>query len=177
MTRTLNLQYDPQVTHKRTPAAEPEAGAPAPMLQIGEVAERTGVTQRTLRFYEEKGLLQPPSRLDGGFRLYSEEDVTRVERIKRLQTLLGFTLADIKEMVEAEEIKTQLRAEYRRDAETAERKAKIGRAIEVTHRQVAVIDQKLQALGEMKTHLDEKLAQYEGWLHHLDEQVLAQTSP
>jgi DNA-binding transcriptional MerR regulator len=58
-------------------------------LQIGEVAERTGVTQRTLRFYEEKGLLKPPSRMEGGFRLYSEDDVRRVEQIKRLQKLLG----------------------------------------------------------------------------------------
>jgi len=58
-------------------------------LQIGEVAERLGVTHRTLRFYEEKGLLKPPTRMDGGFRLYSEEDVRRVERIKQLQRLLG----------------------------------------------------------------------------------------
>src|SRR3974390_1004505 len=86
-------------------------------LQIGEVAGRPGAPQRTRRFYEERGLLKPPSRLEGGFRLYSEEDVSRVEEIKRLQTLLGFTLADIKEMVEAEAIKMQIRAEYRRDAE------------------------------------------------------------
>ena len=87
---------------KKTATIAPEAGEEA-YLQIGEVAERTGVTQRTLRFYEEKGLLKPPSRLDGGFRLYSEDDVQRVEQIKRLQRLLGFTLADIKEMVEAAE--------------------------------------------------------------------------
>ena len=161
---------------KRTPTAEAEAETPRAILQIGEVAERTGVTQRTLRFYEEKGLLQPPSRLEGGFRLYSEDDVRRVERIKRLQTLLGFTLADIKEMVEAEEVKLQIKAEYRRDAEIAERREKIGRAIEMTHRQVAVMDQKLQALNEMKSILDEKLAQYEGWLRQLDEQAVAQTS-
>src|SRR5512134_1259355 len=79
-------------------------------LQIGEVAERTGVTQRTLRFYEEKGLLKPPTRLDGGFRLYSEGDIGRVERIKELQSLLGLSLADIKEMVEADEIKLQIKA-------------------------------------------------------------------
>jgi DNA-binding transcriptional MerR regulator len=139
-------------------------------LQIGEVAERTGVTQRTLRFYEEKGLLKPPSRLEGGFRLYSEDDVRRVERIKRLQTLLGFTLADIKEMVEADEVKAQIRAEYRRDADISERKAKLGRAIEVTERQVAVIDQKLAALQEMKAHLEQKLGQYRGWVAQLDEQ-------
>ena len=61
-------------------------------LQIGEVAERTGVTQRTLRFYEEKGLLRTPTRMDGGFRLYSEEDVKRVEKIRKLQDLLGISV-------------------------------------------------------------------------------------
>src|SRR5581483_9324492 len=144
---------------KQSPVAEPEERSGA-YLQIGEVAERTGVTQRTLRFYEEKGLLKPPSRLEGGFRLYSEEDVQRVDQIKRLQTLLGFTLADIKEMVEAEEIKMQLRAEYRREADASDRRAKIAKALEVTERQVAVIDQKLQSLQEMKGHLEERIAKY-----------------
>jgi DNA-binding transcriptional MerR regulator len=151
-------------TRRAVAVAPPEERA---YLQIGEVAERTGVTQRTLRFYEEKGLLKPPSRLEGGFRLYSEEDVERVERIKGLQTLLGLSLADIKEMVEAEEVKLQLRATYRRDADVSERRAKIKRAIEVTEHQVAIIDQKLTALQEMKDHLDEKLSQYRGWLEHL----------
>ena len=63
-----------------TPKTEPESGSGQATLQIGEVAERTGVTQRTLRFYEEKGLLRPPERMDGGFRLYSEADVKRVEQ-------------------------------------------------------------------------------------------------
>lgn len=140
-------------------------------LQIGEVAERTGVTQRTLRFYEEKGLLKPPTRMEGGFRLYSEEDVQRVERIKRLQTLLGFTLAEIKEMVEAEEVKLQLRQEYRHDADIADRKAKIEKAIEVTERQVAVIRQKMDALADMRNHLEERLAKYRGWLAQLEKQA------
>ncbi len=160
------------MTSKRTPAAGPQSTEHA-YLQIGEVAERTGVTQRTLRFYEEKGLLKPPSRLEGGFRLYSEDDVQRVERIKRMQTLLGFALADIKEMVEAEEVKLQLRAEYRLDAEVSERKQKMTKAIEVTERQAAVIDQKLAALQEMKAHLDEKLSKYRGWMQTLEEQEKA----
>src|SRR5438477_12407975 len=129
---------------KKTATIAPEAGEEA-YLQIGEVAERTGVTQRTLRFYEEKGLLKPPSRLEGGFRLYSEDDVRRVEQIKRLQTLLGFTLADIKEMVDAEEVKMQIKATYRKDAQVSERRGKLKKARDVTTRQVAVIDQKLGA--------------------------------
>lgn len=156
------------MTHRRAATIEPGPDEHA-CLQIGEVAERTGVTQRTLRFYEEKGLLTPPSRLDGGFRLYSEHDVRRVEQIKRLQNLLGLALADIKEMVEAEEVKSQIRAEYRRDADVSERKAKLSKAIEVTERQVAIIDHKLSALQEMKSDLEEKLGTVRGWLHSLDE--------
>ncbi len=158
---------------KRTPTLEPESQEQA-HLQIGEVAERTGVTQRTLRFYEERGLLKPPSRLDGGFRLYSEDDVRRVEQIKRLQSLLGFTLAEIKEMVEADEVKMQIRATYRKDAAVSERRAKLLKAKEVTESQVAVIRQKLAALQEMRGHLEEKLAQFDSWLESLAEQERAQ---
>src|SRR3990170_8299398 len=149
------------MANRRTPA--PPA-SDEPYLQIGEVSERTGLTQRTLRFYEEKGLLKPPTRMDGGFRLYSEEDVRRVEQIKRLQKLLGFTLAEIKEMVEAEEVKMQLRAGYRPDADLQDRRARLTRAIEVTERQYAVIRQKVEGLAQMKAHLEEKLDTYRGWL-------------
>jgi len=137
-------------------------------LQIGEVAERTGVTQRTLRFYEEKGLLKPPSRMDGGFRLYSEEDVERVEQIRQLQRLLGFSLAEIKEMVEAEEVKSQIRAEYRRDADVAERHEKISRSLSVTEKQYELIRQKVEQLLSMQQEYEAKLAKYRGWLAQLD---------
>src|SRR5215216_7446926 len=103
-----------------------------PCLQIGEVADRTGVTQRTLRFYEERGLLKPPTRMEGGFRLYSEDDVARVTQIRRLQDLLGLTLAEIKDMVEAEEVKEELRATYRPDLEVDERRERVAKRIEVT---------------------------------------------
>lgn len=132
-------------------------------LQIGEVAERTGVTQRTLRFYEEKGLLKPPSRLEGGFRLYSEEDIARVERIKRLQSLLGVSLAEIKEMVDAEEVTLQIEAEYRLEADVGEKRRQLAKAIEVSEKQYAIVSQKAEQLAEMKTYLEERLKTYRGW--------------
>jgi len=150
----------------RTRKAPDTTGA---YLQIGEVAERTGVTQRTLRFYEEKGLLKPPTRMEGGFRLYSEEDVRRVEQIRRLQKLLGFTLAEIKEMVEAEEVKWQLRAEYRPQADLRERRERTTKALEVTERQCALIRQKVDALQDMQSRLEEKLQTYRQWLSQIDE--------
>src|SRR5215211_6551729 len=100
-----------------------------PCLQIGEVADRTGVTQRTLRFYEERGLLKPPTRMEGGFRLCSEDAVARVTQIRRLQDLLGLTLAEIKDMVEAEEVKEELRATYRPDRPVEERIERVHKRI------------------------------------------------
>lgn len=142
-----------------------------PHLQIGEVAERTGVTQRTLRFYEEKGLLKAPSRMDGGFRLYSEDDIARVEQIKQLQSLLGFSLAEIKEMVDIDEVMQQLKAEYRPEAALSQKKTQLLRAIEVTQRQSDLIGQKLGALTEMQSKLDERLSMFQGWLTRMNDQL------
>jgi len=142
------------MAEKRVPAQD------EPCLQIGEVADRTGVTQRTLRFYEERGLLKPPTRMEGGFRLYSEDDVERVEQIKRLQSLLGLTLAEIKEMVEAEEVREELNATFRPDRPVDERITRVGRRIEVTQRQFDIISTKLTAMQEMRKDLEEKIEHY-----------------
>ena len=137
-------------------------------LQIGEVAERTGVTQRTLRFYEEKGLLRPPSRMDGGFRLYSEDDVKRVEMVRRLQDLLGVTLADIKEMVDAQEMLRELRAQYRPEAGVEEKRRQLQKAIDVVQAQYAIVKQKCGQMEEMKGQLEERLKTFDRWMNELD---------
>ena len=150
----VNDKYSSTMADKQAPAQD------APCLQIGEVADRTGVTQRTLRFYEERGLLKPPTRMDGGFRLYSEDDVARVEQIKRLQSLLGLTLAEIKEMIEAEEVREELNATFRPDRPVDERITRVGRRIEVTQRQFNIISAKLTAMQDMRKDLEEKLDRY-----------------
>lgn len=137
-------------------------------LQIGEVAERTGVTQRTLRFYEEKGLLRPPSRMEGGFRLYSEEDVKRVEMIRRLQHLLGVSLADIKEMVDAQEMLRELRAQYRPESGVEEKRRQLLKAIDVVQAQYAIVKQKCEQMEEMKGQLEERLNTFDRWMKELD---------
>jgi MerR family transcriptional regulator, repressor of the yfmOP operon len=151
------------MAEQKTPARD------EPCLQIGEVADRTGVTQRTLRFYEERGLLKPPTRMDGGFRLYSEEDVTRVEQIKRLQSLLGLTLAEIKDMVEAEEVREELNATYRPDLDDSARMARLRKRIEITERQDSIISTKLTAMTEMKKDLEERLERYHNTLKELEQ--------
>jgi DNA-binding transcriptional MerR regulator len=70
----------------------------AGLLQIGRVAERTGLSLRAIRFYEENGLVRPTARSDGGFRLYSADDVARLEVVKRMKPL-GFTLEEMQELL------------------------------------------------------------------------------
>ena len=68
------------------------------LLQIGQVAERTGLSLRTIRWYEEEGLVVPTARTDGGFRLYGDDDVARLEVIKRMKPL-GFALEEMRELL------------------------------------------------------------------------------
>lgn len=67
-------------------------------VQIGEVAERTGLSLRTIRYYEEVGLVTPSSRTPGGFRLYSELDVSRLLLAKRMKPL-EFSLEEMREVL------------------------------------------------------------------------------
>ena len=69
-------------------------------LQIGEVAERTGLSMRTMRHYEEDGLVAPSARSDGGFRLYTEDDIARLHAIRRMKPL-GFTLEEMRELLDS----------------------------------------------------------------------------
>lgn len=70
------------------------------LLKIGEVAERVGLSLRTIRFYEEEGLVVPDSRTEGGFRLYSPAAVGRLELIKRMKPL-GFSVEEMLEVLTA----------------------------------------------------------------------------
>ncbi len=68
------------------------------LSQIGGVADRLGVSTRTIKYYEELGLVSPENRSPGGFRLYGASDVERLERILRLKGM-GFSLAAIREFL------------------------------------------------------------------------------
>jgi DNA-binding transcriptional MerR regulator len=150
----------------QSPAHSPQAtiASTEARYQIGEVAERTSVTQRTLRFYEEKGLLTPADRMEGGFRLYSEADIERILLIRQLQQLLGFSLAEIKEMVEAEEIRANLRATRpgdRSQQDPAVTRARAEQALKALHSQLSVVEPKLQQLTELRGDLVERIARLE----------------
>ncbi|WP_203837038.1 MerR family transcriptional regulator [Winogradskya humida] len=67
-------------------------------MQIGEAAERVGLSIRTIRHYEEAGLIMPSARSEGGFRLYTEPDLARLAVVKRMKPL-GFTLDEMRDLL------------------------------------------------------------------------------
>lgn len=67
-------------------------------VQIGEVADRTGLSLRTIRYYEEVGLITPTDRTTGGFRLYSEDDIARLRLIMRMKPL-DFSLEEMRDVL------------------------------------------------------------------------------
>lgn len=126
-------------------------------LQIDEVATRTGLTKRTIRYYEEIGLLHPPSRTEGGYRLFTEEDVQRLERIKRLRELMNFSLAEIKKHVEADELRKQLHLQVKQEVDDQSRLEKLRRLADITAVQVNRIDEKIRQLGEIRAEYQARL--------------------
>lgn len=130
-------------------------------FSIEQVAMRTGFTKRTLRYYEEVGLLPPTGRTEGNYRRYSEADVKLLERIKNLRELLGFSLADIREIIEAEDERVQLRDAYKHETEVDAKVAQINRADELIRNQLHLIEKKLAGLEQMRTRLMANLEHHE----------------
>jgi DNA-binding transcriptional MerR regulator len=102
-------------------------------VQIGDVAERVGLSLRTIRYYEEIGLVVPSGRTDGGFRLYREEDIERLQLVKALKPL-GMPLEDLQELLALGEGSEPLskRKAARLDRlleESSNRVAKLGRRL------------------------------------------------
>ncbi len=90
-------------------------------MQIGEVAARTELSLRTIRHYEETGLVIPSARSQGGFRLYTETDVARLMVIRRMKPL-GFTLDQMRDLLEATDC-----LDRDRDLDAAEREVLLNR--------------------------------------------------
>jgi MerR family transcriptional regulator, repressor of the yfmOP operon len=100
--------------------------APPLTLRIGEVAELTGTTPRTIRYYEEIGLLPgSEDRAPGSHRTYAESDVERLRELLRLKQLLGISLDELRELAAAEEARAALRSEWHSGIEDPVRRRQI----------------------------------------------------
>jgi DNA-binding transcriptional MerR regulator len=133
----------------------------APLYTIEQVATRTGMTKRTLRYYEEIGLLPPTGRTEGNYRRYSEADVQRLERIKKLRDLLGFSLNDIRKLLQDDDEREQIRLAYRQETDAEAKIAQLDRADELIRDQLRMIEQNITGLEQMRQSLLARLEQHE----------------
>jgi DNA-binding transcriptional MerR regulator len=129
-----------------------------PAYRIGEVAERVGVTTRTIRYYEERGLLgHSTTRPKGAHRLYGEADVVRLQELIRLRDLLGLSIEELVELAEAEEARSALRGQWADSTTDAERRGIVEAAIPLVERQLELIRARQETLAAFSTELEEKL--------------------
>ncbi|MGH7196393.1 MAG: heavy metal-responsive transcriptional regulator [Candidatus Saccharimonadales bacterium] len=120
-------------------------------MLTGEVAKRAGVNTETLRFYERKGLLAPPKRLQSGYRVYSADAVRTVRFIKRAQQL-GFTLQEIKTLLEL----------------SVHRRASCKEVQTLADQKVGEVDEKIRDLLAIKAALEQLLGSCHGDDHRKD---------
>jgi DNA-binding transcriptional MerR regulator len=124
------------------------------LLRIGEVARLVDTTPRTIRYYEEIGLLPESAERDRGrHRLYTQADVERLRELLRLRDLLGVSLEELKELVEAEEARAALREEWRHGGEDTRPREILSAGIGHIDRQLALVRGRRAALERLEEEL------------------------
>ncbi|MCL2419896.1 MAG: MerR family transcriptional regulator [Conexibacteraceae bacterium] len=141
----------------------------AGVMRIGEVAKLTGTTPRTIRYYEEIGLLAGGTERElGKHRCYAQEDVERIQEIVRLKELLGLSLEELSQLLEAESARADIRREYaetedpeRRHALLLQSRGHIDTQLRLVRSRIAELQKLEEELSERAERVLEKLAAHE----------------
>jgi MerR family transcriptional regulator, repressor of the yfmOP operon len=146
-----------------------------PTLRIGDVARLVGTTPRTIRYYEEIGLLpESDVRRSGTHRLYSGHDVERLREVMRLRDLLGVSLDELKTLLAAEEARAALRSQLlRADVPPARRAELLNEALGHIERQLALVRRRSAELGKLEGELADKRKRVRRLLRELDLEAIA----
>ena len=128
---------------------------PVVALRIGEVARRVGTTPRTIRYYEEIGLLPADGdRESGRHRLYGEREVQRLTDALRLKDLLGVSLDELKELLEAEEARAAIRDEWQHgEPDAARRRALLDGSLGHLDRQLELVRRRRDEIAALESDL------------------------
>ncbi|HWX95479.1 MAG TPA: MerR family transcriptional regulator [Solirubrobacteraceae bacterium] len=140
-----------------TQPEQTQAGARPDSLRIGDVARLVGTTPRTIRYYEEIGLLpEAPTRPSGQHRIYTEAEVERIREVMRLKHLLGVSLEELKTLLTAEEARAEVRAQLRRDDVDPERRRELlTQALGHIDRQLELVRHRASELAKLEHELSE----------------------
>jgi MerR family transcriptional regulator, repressor of the yfmOP operon len=127
-------------------------------IRIGEVAEQTGLTPRTIRYYEEIGLLGPGTepREQGKHRCYTSADVERIAEIVRLRDLLGLSLDQLSQLVEAETARAEIRREIKETDDPSRKRELITQAHRHITTQLNLVRSRVAELSKLEVELAER---------------------
>ena len=125
-------------------------------LRIGDLAERAGVTPRTIRYYEELGLLPRGEREQGKHRTYDEAAVERLRELGRLRDLLGLSLDELKQVMQGEDARAELRRQFEATESAAERLRIVEAALPNVELQLELTRRRLDQLRELEADLVER---------------------
>lgn len=143
-----------------------------PLARIGEVAEQVGVTPRTIRYYEELGLLgEAGERAKGRHRLFTVEDIARLRELVRLRDLLGLSLDELTELAETAQVQQCLRSRWEASTGEAERARIIQAAIPNVTRQLELVRTRQRGLAEFAEELEAKLDRMQALLAELQQPI------
>ncbi|HTA13053.1 MAG TPA: MerR family transcriptional regulator [Solirubrobacteraceae bacterium] len=142
-------------------------------LRIGDVARLVGTTPRTIRYYEELGLLpEAPERPSGQHRIYSDAEVERLREVMRLKSLLGVSLEELRTLLTAEEARAEVRAQLRRDDVDPERRRELlDVALGHIDRQLELVRHRAQELAKLEHELCETRKRVRRKLRELESQA------
>jgi MerR family transcriptional regulator, repressor of the yfmOP operon len=157
----------------------PTPPAPREGLRIGDVARLAGTTPRTIRYYEEIGLLPETSaRPSGQHRIYTQEEVERLREVMRLKHLLGVTLEELKTLLTAEEARAEVRAQLKRDDVDAPRRRELlGEALGHIDRQLELVRHRASELAKLEQELCDTRKRVKRRLREADAQIGATFAP
>ncbi|MGH9127894.1 MAG: MerR family transcriptional regulator [Acidimicrobiales bacterium] len=131
------------------------------LMAIGKVAELVGVSERTLRYYEEVGLLTPTGHSPGGCRRYVADDVERVSQIRELQEVMGYSLEEIQSILALKDRMAAIRTEWHGGAEHDEQVALLAEAMSSVEGTRARVRAKAERLQRILAELDATVARYQ----------------
>ena len=150
----------PTATVRSSAAPNVPAEAPDAGIRISDAAARAGVSPRTLRYYEELGLLAPSLYTAGGERRYTLDDLEHLQRILELREVLGMNLDEIREFLTLETRLDELRVTYRA--------AKGSRTAQARAEQKATLEEAMRLNESLAEQISAKLARMEGFRAKLE---------
>lgn len=141
------------------------------LLKIDDVAQQSGLSKRTIRYYEEIGILPSPERSEGGTRLYRQEHVEFLNRIITAKEILGFTLQELRQFISLTNMLEIQKEEYKKVSNPKERRGKITESLVILDNQIEIIDQKIRKILKVQTELVTLRERARAAIGRIDEEI------